>query len=193
MYYSYREQVVYVKAQKSMNAKLFYSSIYNKMVGESYNPKLSTHFIIRKTANKFNESNTNKLLIIDEAGKFTQLMLEYLHEFRDETQGTTGIVLVGPEYFAHNMETWNNKMVDGMPEVYSRISHWVELKAPTFNEKVALANAYGIFDKVFINYLKKANDFRLIKNLILNYQATHSKNNTIEKSNSTLKNKKKKK
>ena len=76
-YNSYREIVVYDKAQKSMNAKLFYSSIYNKIDGgESYDTSLSIYFLIRKVANKFIEDSANKLLIIDEAGKFNQGMLE---------------------------------------------------------------------------------------------------------------------
>jgi DNA transposition AAA+ family ATPase len=178
---THKDIVIYDRAQKSMNAKLFYSSIYNNIVGENYNPNLSTYFLIRKAANKFNEDSNNKLLIIDEAGKFNPEMLEYLHEFRDLTKETTGIVMAGPDYFESNIKTWNSKMRPGIPEIYSRISLWVELKPPTHEESIALAKAYGINDKTFEQYLKRSQDFRQVKNYIMNYLTAKSLDKTSGK------------
>jgi len=166
----YSDCVVYIDAQITMNAKLFYSSIYNEISGESYDPTMPLYFIIRRAANKFNEDSKNKLLIIDEAGKFSPKMLEYLHEFRDLTKSTTGIILAGPKYFEEYVIKWNKKMLRGIPEVYSRISVWIALKPPTEEETVTMIRAYGINDKEFEKYvIKTKHDFRAIKNAIDNY------------------------
>lgn len=162
--------VVYVDARLSMNAKLFYSTIYNTISGESYDPTVPLYFLIRKAANKFNEDSRNKLLIIDEAGNFSSKMLEFLHEFRDLTKETTGIILAGPNYFEENIKKWNRLMVRGIPEVYSRIGLWISLKAPTREEKISMIRAYGIKDEPFEKYVLGLNsEFRTTKHAIDNY------------------------
>ena len=165
----HRDCVIYDRAQKSMTAKLFYSSIYNKFSGESFNPSYSIYYYIRKVANRFNENSLNKLLIIDEAGKFSPGMLEYIHELRDLTNETTGIILAGPEYFEEHIVKWKEQKITGIPEVYSRISSWVRLMPPTNNEKIELVRAHGIHDKDFEKFIKSSPDFRDVKNKIKNY------------------------
>ena len=166
----YPENVYVVNARKSMNARLFYSSITNSIADESYNPSLPLYFCLKKAANVFLEDSSNKLLIIDEAGKFSPAMLEYLHEFREMTRETTGIILGGVEYFQTNLMMWNIKNKPGMPEVYSRISAWQTLNKPQYNEVVALIQAYGIKDSSFEKSNKGVENFRILQNRINLYK-----------------------
>ena len=166
----YEGNVFYVRAQRSLNAKELFSLIYNTIGSENYNPTYTISYLIRKTASKFTEDSSNKLLIIDEAGKFSMGMLEFLHEFRDLTQQTTGIILGGPEYFKSRVKDWKNSNKPGIPEVYSRINSWIDLDPPTLKEKIAFANEYGIYDKAFIKYLdKNCYDFRKLVGEIKKY------------------------
>ncbi|MDP4210468.1 MAG: ATP-binding protein [Bacteroidota bacterium] len=161
------ETVYYVRVQKSLNAKELFSLIYNEIGSEYYNPSSTISQLIRRTANKFTETLLNKLLIIDEAGKFNAGMLEYVHEFRDMTQKTTGIILGGPEYFKTRLKDWKNSNRPGIPEVYSRINFWVDLEPPTYNEKVEIARVNGINDNKFFKMLDKdCHDFRAVQNKI---------------------------
>lgn len=174
--FKFERSVFYVRAQKSLNSKELFSLIYNTIGSENYNPTYTISYLIRKTASKFTEDSSNKLLIIDEAGKFNMGMLEYLHEFRDLTQQTTGIILGGPDYFRNRVKDWKDSNKPGIPEIYSRINSWIDLEPPTSKEKMALANEYGIFDKPFIKYLDKyCHDFRKTVNEIKNYLKSQSK------------------
>lgn len=167
----YPDNVYIVIARKSMNARLFYSSITNSIADESYNPLLPLYFCIKKAANVFLEDSSNKLLIIDDAGKLSPSMLEYLHEFREMTRETTGIILGGVEYFQTNLMMWNSKNKPGMPEIYSRISALQILNKPQYNEVVALIQAYGIKDTSFERSNKGVENFRILKNRINLYRA----------------------
>ena len=124
------------------------------------------------------------MLIIDEAGKFSPRMLEYLHELRDLTTDTTGIILAGPEYFEEHLINWKDKKVTGIPEVYSRITTWVKLRPPTSNEKIELIRAYNIHDNDFEKFIKYSLDFRDVKNKITNYLTDKALNNRNVKSTS---------
>lgn len=165
----YGDIVVYDKASKSMNAKIFFSSINSKLGGEGYDQNLPLYFLIRKVANKFNEDSSNKLLIIDEAGKFTPEALEYLHEFRDLTMDSTGIVLAGPKYFETRVRNWKDKNRPGMPEIFSRIGVWIDLKLPTLEEKIAICIAYGINNPQSILEFSEVITFRDVENFVKNY------------------------
>jgi hypothetical protein len=158
-----------------MNARLFYSSFSNLIADESYNPSLPLYFCLKKAANVFLEDSPNKLLIIDEAGKFLPAMLEYLHEFREMTRETTGIILGGVEYFQTNLMMWNIKNKLGMPEVYSRISAWQTLNKPQYNEVVALIQAYSIKDSSFERSNKGVENFRILQNRINLYKTVLGK------------------
>jgi len=167
--------VIMVKALKSANARLFYSSIYNENDDENYNPGLPLYFSLRKAAQRLIGESKNMLLIIDEAGKFTPTMLEYLHEFRDLTKGNTGIVLSGVEYFRDNLENWNLRKKNGMPEVYSRINAWQELAPPTYDEIIAIIRAYDISDKGLEKSCRSVSDYRQLTNIIKNYKVKQSR------------------
>jgi DNA transposition AAA+ family ATPase len=189
IYLSNYENVYYMTAKASMNAKEFYSTLYNAIGNEGYNPSYSINFLIMKTANKFNENSHNKLLIIDEAGKFHRRMLEYLHEFRDLTSETTGIILSGPGYFKSSIEDWKDKGIKGIPEVYSRINSWITLQAPLKKEKIQLIREFGINDERFEQNCDKIPNFRELVSAIKRYL---SKQDEIQQHQAVLAKKKKK-
>jgi hypothetical protein len=166
----YGENVVLVKAFKSQNPGLFYSSIFNSEADENYKPTLHKYFAIRKAASVFNNGR-KMLLIIDEAGKFKAPMLEYVHEFRDLTKGNTGIIVAGVDYFKRNLDNWNEAEKDGIPEFYSRINDWIKLEPPTEEEIINIIHGYKIYDKKLEKECLNVKDFRELTNKIKIYLA----------------------
>jgi len=165
----FHDNAVIIKAQKSMTAKIFFSSILNSLGDENYSPSMPLYFCIRKAASYFNNETYNKLLIVDEAGKFKPPMLEYMHEFRDLTKDSTGIILTGVEYFRNNMNNWVEQNITGIPEIFSRINSWQQLKPPTTREIFAIIQAYGIEDRDFIKEHRNISDYRILVNKIKDY------------------------
>jgi DNA transposition AAA+ family ATPase len=171
-YYKTTPNVYYVRVQPSMQPRTFYSAILNSMGEPVTEQGMQLHFMIKKICYFLNENNEKKLLIIDEAGKFSRKMLEYIHELRDETAASTGIILAGPEYFQKNLIKWVNKELDGMPEIYRRINYWQNLTKPTKEEIRALCIAYGVKEETTQKSLMKlCSNFGEVHNRImdLNY------------------------
>lgn len=143
--------VYFIRVAPSMNAKQFHSELLNILGVEGRSNGAGLHDLINQISFKLNYDNIKKLLIIDEAGKFKPKFMEYLHELRDNTLTTTGIVLAGPDYFKDNMEKWRNKGIIGIPEFYRRISHWEHLSLPTKEEKITFCKTHGVEDKSVID------------------------------------------
>jgi type II secretory pathway predicted ATPase ExeA len=160
--YTKKDNVVIVQVGKSVKPRVFFSSIYNEIGDENYDPGIPLYFIIRKAASIFNQGK-NMLLIIDEVGKFSPTMIEYLHEFRNLTRGNTGIILSGPPSFKNSMVKWNASDKSGMPEFYSRISSWQYLELPTLKEISAILKEYKIFDPKFEKENSTVKSFRELK------------------------------
>lgn len=146
-FYKKNENTFYVKVLPSMSPRVFYSTILQNMGIPDQQNGVTLHSLIQKIAFNLNNSNGKNLLIIDEAGKFTKRMLEYIHELRDLTEESTGIILAGPDYFKSNLHKWNNKNLDGMPEIFRRIQNWQHLKKPNKSEVIAICEAYGLTEK----------------------------------------------
>lgn len=91
-----------------------------------------------------------------------------MHELRDNTEHTTGIVFAGPQYFKDNIEKWKNRGVQGVPELYRRMNHWETLEPPTQQEVRAFCINSGIDDRQFISELfKTAENFADIQDRIV--------------------------
>src|SRR5690606_14319762 len=132
----------------SMTGKTFWLSLFdalspNEKIYFGLNTPRALYYIIR-SAGKLLNSFDRSLLIIDEAGKFSRVMLEQLHELRDETAQSAGIVIAGPGYFYKNLTKWALHQRVGMPEIYRRISYWEELAAPERAEIKSFCSHYGI-------------------------------------------------
>lgn len=154
-YLNNNKNVIYVWATASMSARDFYTKILNTLGVEGKSLGNNLHALINQVAFKLNYEQERKLLIIDEAGKFKPRFLEYLHELRDKTEHTTGIVLAGPEYFHDNMQKWKNQGIIGVPEVFRRIQHWEYLLPPSKTEIATLCKAYGIEAPELIKEIQK--------------------------------------
>lgn len=116
-----------------------------------------SNFIIMKYLKQYYKRATQKgLLILDEGGRFKPHQYTFLHELRDLTKESLGIILSGPAYFISDMEKWSLRGVKGIPEFFRRIQLCVEMKPLTKKEILMICNEYGIKDtkliqKRFIN------------------------------------------
>jgi len=153
-----KPNVYYVRAAASMPAKEFYRNILFEMGVEGKDIGLSLHDMIKDISYRLNYNTSRKLIIVDEAGKFKPKFLEYIHELRDNTERTTGIIFAGPDYFKSNIESWKNRGVTGIPEVYRRINHWETLDPPTKDELRAFCHRFNINDESFIEELFQNTD-----------------------------------
>lgn len=167
------KNVYYVRVTASMNAKQFYMALIKEMGGNEQAKYSSLHDMINGISYRLNYDTEKNLLIIDESGKFSPKGLEYLHELRDNTMYSTGIILAGPDYFHENMSAWKNKNKIGVPELYRRISHWEYLDRPTKKEVRVFCEAYGVTDEeIILDIIKTASEcFSAIVNAIENYLA----------------------
>ena len=174
----YGDCVIIVRSYKSLTPRLLISSIYNEIGDENYNPSLPIYYIIRKAANVFSSQSRNMLLVIDEAGKLSPTMLQYLHEFRDITKNNTGIVLLGVDYLKNHLDSWSQKGKEGVPEFYGRINAFQSLSAPTYDEIVAIIHAHKIYDNKFIRECRYLKDFREVDSKIgeYNFLKNHNSN-----------------
>lgn len=171
-----KENVFYVKASASMPARAFYSEILNAMGVEGKDHGINLYDMIKNLSFRLNYNDQRKLLIVDEAGKFKPKFMEYIHELRDNTEETTGIIFSGPEYFRTKLESWVGKNVLGMQELYRRINHWEYLSPILKSEVEAFCHHFGIKDKKFISALfKRSKNFSEVQNGIENYLRSKEK------------------
>lgn len=162
-----KQKVYYVRATTSMPAKEFYRNILFEMGVEGRDIGISLYEMIKDISFRLNYNNTRKLLIIDEAGKFKPKFLEYIHELRDNTEKTTGIIFAGPQYFRDRILKWKNRGVVGIPELYRRINHWQTLEPPTKSEVRAFCHHYKLDDESFIsNLYQRVDNFGELVNRI---------------------------
>lgn len=160
------KNVFYLRVRKSMGVKDFYIRLLGSMGYKNTSKEYPRHFIMNKIAGNLNLANNN-LVIIDEAGKFKPGQLEYVHELRDLTEHTTGIVLAGPEYFKDNLDKWKKDNVTGIPELHRRVFSFVELESPTKREVTHICNHFGINNKRLINrFYKDSENFGSLMNMI---------------------------
>lgn len=174
-YSSQNELCYYLRVEPSMSAKNFYNRILNVMGVEGKDIGTTLHDMINDISYRLNYNMNRKLIIIDEAGKFKSKLLEYLHELRDKTQNTTGIILAGPDYFHDNMLKWKNKGIIGVPELYRRINHWEYLSEPKISEARAICKIVGLEDdNVMREIFKSSENFAEIvykaENYLLNQE-----------------------
>ncbi|MFK5855127.1 MAG: ATP-binding protein [Bacteroidota bacterium] len=163
-YFKSTRNVYLLTAKKSMRPKRFFAKLLKQM-GVLYAGTIGD--MIERITEEFNR-RPNSLLIIDEAGKLDQTMLMYLHDLRDETNLSTGILLAGVEYFKSNLEKAVQKQSQGMPEFFDRIVAWQSLNRPTWAEIDAICKANGLNDLEKSKELRKVRNFRHLTNQISN-------------------------
>jgi len=168
-YKSNHKNVFYTTLGKSSGVRKIYIDILHQLGLGGVSPNVPIGFILNKLAENLNMSNSSNLIIIDEAGKSRPDQLEHLHDLRNRTEKSTGIVIAGPGYFHTNVQSWSESDVIGIPEFESRVYDWEYLAHPTKRETYALCKEYGIIDKKTQNQIfncKVPNNFRTIFNEI---------------------------
>jgi len=163
-YYKREKNTWYISGQKSMRPKRFFEKLLKQM-GVMFTGTI--YDMIEKLAEEF-RTRPNSLLIIDEAGKLDQTMFMYLHDLRNETETTTGIIMAGVDYLKTNIEKAVEKQKQGMPEFYSRIIAWQILQRPTRSEIKTICESNGINDAEVIKQIQRVKDFRKVANEIKN-------------------------
>lgn len=175
-YFQYtHKNVFYMTVKPSMSVKTFWESLFESLshderqyFGMDSKPR-ALYFIMRRAAELL-KSYDSALLIIDEAGKFSARMFEFIHELRDETHSTTGIVLAGPPYFKANLLRWVKNERVGMPEVWRRINYWEHLLAPEKSEVKGFCQHYGVTDTDIIRKLIiECKNFGTLHNYLVEY------------------------
>lgn len=176
-----QKNVFYMAVKPSMTPKFFWESLFEtvsdeerRWLGMNTRPR-ALYFIMQAAAELLN-SYQNALLVIDEAGKFTSKMFEYLHELRDSTQGNAGIVLAGPAYWKRNLYRWVKSERVGMPEVWRRINYWEELLPPERSEVKAFCEYHQVTDAAVVRRLAiECRNFGTLANSINEYLAGNMK------------------
>lgn len=161
--YCRRKNVFYVVYEKSMKPRQFFVALAGEL-GINYGG--SIHEMVSHAADELN-SLEKPLIIIDEAGKLPVTLLMYLHDLRNRTQTTCGIVLAGMPYFKENLTRWVGKQIEGASEFYGRVQLWHELQRPTRAEIKAICALHGITDPDKVKELQRHRDFRNLYNAIL--------------------------
>jgi hypothetical protein len=153
-YIQKNDNVYYIRVRPTMKSKQFYRALAGAVGCEIHND-LDLFSLMDIICNQLNSTYEKKLIIIDEGGKLKPRFLEYIHELRDLTILTTGIVLAGPEYFKENVDEWVKKGIIGIPEFERRVFHWEILDPLSKNEITDFITAYGITDKDFLKQQRK--------------------------------------
>lgn len=169
-YYRAKKNVYLITCKKSMKPRQFFEKLLRQM-GVNYTGTI--YDMIEKVSEQLN-TKSNPLLIIDEAGKLSPTLLLYLHDLRDSTLGSAGIVMAGVDYFKANLVKAVAKQKEGMPEFFSRVIMWYELRMPNKAEIEAICNANGLSDLTIITDLlrgeNRVKDYRELFNSITNYK-----------------------
>ncbi len=163
-YYRQHPNTWYVSGQKSMKPRRFFEKLLRQM-GVMFTGTIFD--MIERLSQELN-NRPGSILIIDEAGKFDDTMFMYLHDLRNETEETTGIILAGVEYFKANLEKAVTKQKQGMPEFFSRIISWQILQRPSRNEIKAICEQNGVTETEYVNQIQRSKDFRSVSNGIKN-------------------------
>lgn len=153
-YAAQNKNIYYLRVRKSMTTKDFYVKLLSVISFGEHERDLTINFLLNKIQYILKSRNRN-LIIIDEAGKFKPGQLEYVHELRDLTENSTGIILAGPSYFQDNLEKWKRLNVVGIPEVYRRIEAFYDLKNVLLEEHALICKHYGILNKKDIKNIYK--------------------------------------
>ena len=163
------ENVYYITIEKSMNSRgLYFDLAFQLGIKAIDFNKVQLNALIRSVSYALNNSSNSNLIILDEAGKFNATRLLYLHELRDATKATTGIIVAGPTYFRNNLETWSINQREGIPELCRRIQSWVNIDPPTKEEKTIFCKERGIKDPYLIKeFVKESISYGDLDNRII--------------------------
>lgn len=163
-YYRNTENTYLLTCQMSMRPKHFFEKLAMNI---GVNISGTTYDILIRTADEL-KRRKDPLIIIDEAGRMSARLLNYLHDLWNEIEMNAGVVLAGVGYFKTNLDKAVEKNKVGMPELRSRIGFWTNLELPSRAEIEAVCTHNGLTDKEIIKSIAKAKDFRYVSQVIKN-------------------------
>lgn len=165
--YGRQKNVFYVCYEKAMNPRQFFLALLREL---GYPFEANLNEMISRAANELNKLE-NPLLIIDEAGKLNQTMLEYLHVLRDKIKNNCGVILAGMPYFRNNLLKMAAKEKEGIPEFLRRINLWHSFLGLQPKEIEDICRKNGIDDPNRIKELKRKKRFGDLMNEIYTEKA----------------------
>lgn len=168
-YKNNNENVYFITIEQSMSSRSLYFDLAKQLgVKEIDFKTVQLNSLIRSVSYALNHSGARNLIILDEAGKFTAKKLLYLHELRDATDATTGIIIAGPIYFRRNIEELKDRNKQGIPELFRRIQSWVSIDPPTDQEKTKFCEEKGIKDPYLIKaFIKESATLSELENRVI--------------------------
>lgn len=143
------EDVYYIKIKKSMTPKIIICRLLEQF-GENPDYAIGIHYNLDLLTRHLNSNNRKKLIIFDEACKMTALSFLYIHELRDDTDHTTGMILASPDSIEKKFKNWINNKAVGMEEFHRRITDKIYLEEPTEEEIRSVIEENDINDEEFI-------------------------------------------
>lgn len=161
--FAQKRNVIRISYEKSMNPRLFFSSLLKTMNVDFEGRVYSEVDMIADLLNRMD----NPLLIIDEAGKIPHALFLHLHDLRERTKDKAGIVLAGMPYFKSNLQKFANRGKEGCSEFLRRINLWHELEGLSTKEAKAVSEANGINDPERLSELSRKRRFGDLMNEIL--------------------------
>ena len=123
---------------------------------------------VQTITERLNEVGTG-LLILDDAGKLSDMNLLLVQVLYDQTEFQAGIVLAGTEGLKKYIDKMAGKDKRGFRELKRRVQFWQNLVRPSKPVIVQIAKAHGIEDDNAHSYLARtAQDYGTLRNLITN-------------------------
>jgi len=164
-----RRNTFLIEAKESMKPKNFFRLLL-KAMGLRFEGSIFE--MIEKVAEELSR-RPDSLLIVDEAGKLSHTLILYLHDLRNYTENSAGIVLAGVGHFQTNMEKALSRGKRGFEEFHSRVAIWQHLPAPTRAEKKAIAEANGVSDPAQLKEVQQRPNLREVFNAVNNLKYAH--------------------
>lgn len=164
-----KKNVYYVQLNVVTTPKTFIDGLLldlNKPCGGSKYEKL------KEVAMVLN-SRDHPLLIIDEASKMNDAVMQTIHALRDKTMGQCGIVLAGMPQFKNKLINGMNAYKNGYSEFFRRVNMWQELRGLTKEEMNAVLKDNGITsEELAREFRNRANSDRFgdLLNSIFNWK-----------------------
>ncbi|HEK20680.1 AAA family ATPase [Mucilaginibacter sp.] len=139
--YSHRTKHTYfISFDKTMRPKQFFAALLKEMA-IPFNGNINE--MVNRIADELNVMES-PLIIIDEAGKLTDMMILYLQVLKDKTQLGCGFILAGMPYFKTKLIKLANKQKEGYAEFLRRVNIWHELEGLNRDEIKFICEQSGV-------------------------------------------------
>jgi len=159
------EDTYYILCTSIMTKRSFLQTIQRSMGLQS---GTSMQDMMYSIVSKLNQS-ANALLMIDDAGKLSEVIIRLIQIIYDQTEYQAGIIVSGTEYLKEMIDKLARKNRMGFRELKRRIAFWQPMYRPTKKIVAVICADNGIKDPFAIKYIQdNATDYGTLRNLITN-------------------------